>query len=141
VVLNRTIERARALVADLGGRHGWSARLSARPLTPDGLVASTDQASLLVNATTVGMWPVSGGSIWPEDVSLPSGVTVFDLVYNPLETRLLRQARSSGACAIDGLEMLVQQGALAFEMWTGQQVDRDDVADVMRTTCRKRLQA
>jgi shikimate dehydrogenase len=68
-------------------------------------------------------------------------LTVFDLVYNPLETKLLGQARASGASAIDGLEMLVQQGALAFQMWTGERYDMDEVAAVMRRTCRGRLQA
>ena len=141
VVLNRTVERARALVADLGGCQDWSDRLSALPLTTKTLVALTRQASLLVNATTIGMWPAAGGSIWPEGMPLPSAAAVFDLVYNPLETRLLQQAQLSGALAIDGLEMLVQQGTLAFAMWTGQHLDLDHIADVMRTACRKRLHA
>jgi shikimate dehydrogenase len=75
---------------------------------------------LLVNTTSAGMWPHSNDSPWPEALPLPFHWTVFDLVYNPLETRLLRQARQAGAQTIDGLGMLVWQGALAFELWTGQ---------------------
>jgi len=87
---------------------------------PEALIESARAADLLVNATTVGMWPHVDGSVWPDTVPIPAHLTVFDLVYNPLETRLLRQARESGARAIGGLEMLVRQGALAFEIWTGE---------------------
>lgn len=119
VVLNRTLERARALASDLGRREGVFGRMEAAALTAETLVESVREASLLVNATTVGMWPREDGSIWPDDAPIPRHLAVFDLVYNPMETRLLRQARESGARPIGGLEMLVRQGAIAFEMWTG----------------------
>jgi shikimate dehydrogenase len=134
-VLNRTPERAQALVSDLGSRHDWSSRLRALPLTSKALIESTHAADLLVNATTVGMWPHVEGSIWPDGVPIPAHLTVFDLVYNPLETHLLRQARQSGAGAVDGLGMLVRQGALAFEMWTGESAP----VEVMHTTCKRAL--
>jgi shikimate dehydrogenase len=70
-------------------------------------------------------------------VPTPAHLTVFDLVYNPLETRLLFQARESGACAIGGLGMLVGQGALAFEMWTGQPAP----VEVMMSACGRALEA
>ena len=153
VVLNRTPERAQTLVSDLGplprplpegGRGvssfprregGWGVRLHALPLTTETLVESARAADLLVNATTVGMWPHVNGSVWPDSVPIPSHLTVFDLVYNPLETQLLRQARQSGARAIDGLGMLVRQGALAFEMWTGAVAP----VEVMREACEQAL--
>ena len=119
-VLNRTSERAQALVSDLGDLHEWPGSMCALPFTPKTLVEAGHTADLLVNATTVGMWPHADGSIWPESVSIPAHLAVFDLVYNPLETRLLRQARESGAHPIGGLEMLVRQGALALELWTGE---------------------
>ncbi len=74
---------------------------------------------LLVNATSVGMWPQTDASPWPDTLPLSCHLIVFDLVYNPAETRLLAQARAAGAAAISGLGMLIHQGALAFEMWTG----------------------
>jgi len=49
---------------------------------------------------------------------LSANLTVFDIVYNPLPTRLLREAKTAGAQTIDGLEMLVRQGAASFEIWT-----------------------
>lgn len=80
-----------------------------------------DRWDLLVNTTPLGMWPDTQVSPWTDAVPIPPHWTVFDLVYNPSETRLLHQARQSGAQAIDGLEMLVRQGALSFKMWTGIQ--------------------
>jgi shikimate dehydrogenase len=138
-VLNRTPERARALVSDLGSHPGYAVRLHALPLTEETLVESARAADLLVNATTVGMWPHVDGSVWPDTAPVPVHLTVFDLVYNPLETRLLRQARQSGAHAVDGLGMLVRQGALAFDMWTNQGLSVTEVAALMRAACERVL--
>jgi shikimate dehydrogenase len=134
-VLNRAPERAQTLVTDLGRRPRDAARLHALPLTVKTLFESTRAADLLVNATTVGMWPHVDGCVWPGGVPIPSHLTVFDLVYNPLETRLLRQARRSGARAIDGLGMLVRQGALAFGLWTNQGLELEEIAARMRAAC------
>jgi shikimate dehydrogenase len=82
-------------------------------------------ADLAVNATTVGM--VDPGMTL-DVTALPDGATVFDLVYVPAETPLLRAARDRGLRAANGSEMLVQQGAIAFERWTGV----GGMADVMR---------
>lgn len=74
---------------------------------------------LLVNTTSVGMSPNIDETLVPARLLRP-GLTVFDAVYNPPETRLLREARAAGCPAISGLEMLLHQGALSFELWTGQ---------------------
>ena len=138
-VLNRTPERAQTLISDLGSHSGWAPRLRALPLTQRTLIESARPADLLVNATTVGMWPQVNGSAWPDGVPIPPHLTVFDLVYNPLETRLLRQARQSGARTIDGLGMLVRQGALALDMWTNQGLDVSEIARLMRAACERVL--
>ena len=65
------------------------------------------------------MWPEVDRSPWPEDLAFPAHLTVFDLVYNPRQTELLRQARTVGARVIGGLGMLVYLGAIGFKMWTG----------------------
>lgn len=135
VVLNRDAERARTLVSDLRQNAADPSRPAALPLTPETLVESARAADLLVNATTVGMWPRVEESIWPERVAIPSYLTVFDLVYNPLETRLLRQTRASGACGVDGLGMLVRQGALALDLWTEMGLDVDELSNWMRKAC------
>jgi shikimate dehydrogenase len=122
--------QAQALVASLE-----DARLRTLPQTAEALVESARAADLLVNATPVGMSPKAGASIWPEDVPVPAHLTVFDLVYNPPETRLLQQAWQTGAQAIGGLDMLVRQGALSFEMWAGV----EPPIDVMRAACEEGL--
>ena len=134
-VLNRTPERAAALVDDLCDPAGCTSFASGA-LTPEALERSAAEVDLLVNTTTVGMWPQVGASIWPDDRPLPDRLAICDLVYRPLETKLLRQARQAGAVAIDGLGMLIGQGALSFEMWTGQWPPEG----VMRAACIAALQ-
>jgi len=135
VVLNRTLERAQALISDLGLCPQETSRLRALPLTVETLVESARAAGLLINATTVGMWPHVEHSIWPPDVPIPVHLTVFDLVYNPPRTRLLKQARESRAHGISGLGMLVEQGALSFKIWTGKPAP----VEVMRAVCEQAL--
>jgi shikimate dehydrogenase len=126
-VLNRTQSRAQRLVEDLA-----SSPLESGALSRDRLVAEASDSDLLVNATTLGMWPEVNGSIWPEGYAFPSHLTVYDLVYNPVETRLLRQAREAGAQGVDGLGMLARQGALALDVWVDQDLEIDEVAATMR---------
>lgn len=118
-ILNRTLSRAQSLVADLASLFP-SLPLRALPLSPSTLRQEVPSADLLVNATPLGMWPQVKRSPWPDELPMPPSLTVFDLVYNPLETKLMRQAREAGARAIGGLGMLVHQGAAAWELWTGQ---------------------
>jgi 3-dehydroquinate dehydratase/shikimate dehydrogenase len=82
--------------------------------------ATTRRPDLLVNATPVGAWP----AIEASPVETPDARVVYDLVYNPVETTLLRRARAAGARTIGGLEMLVEQAARQFEWWTEQAVPR-----------------
>lgn len=129
MVLSRTLARAEGLIRTFGDN-----RLRSGVLSKEGLIEGARQASLLVNATPIGMWPHVNGSIWPDGAALPAQVSVFDLVYNPIETRLLKQARSSGAQAVSGIEMLIHQGAAAFELWTGMIAP----IDVMRRALKER---
>lgn len=141
MVLNRTLERSQTLVSDLGNnRPRYAARLRALSFTQETLIESARTADLLVNTTTVGMWPHVDSSVWPDGVPVPSHLTVFDLVYNPLETQLLRQARQAGARAIDGLGMLVRQGALAFIKWTNQGFIMEEIVEPMRAACERIMQ-
>ncbi|MDH7486703.1 MAG: shikimate dehydrogenase [Anaerolineae bacterium] len=135
-VLNRTLSRTEALIQHLAPAVPPNS-LSPRLLDRDALVEEAVRADLLVNATSVGMWPDAEHSPWPDELPLPSHLTVFDLVYNPPETRLLRQARRAGAQAIGGLGMLVHQGALAFRLWTGH----SPPLEAMWTACERALTA
>jgi shikimate dehydrogenase len=81
--------------------------------------------SLIVNTTPVGMAPKIDGSPWPENLPFPPHAAIYDLVYNPRETRFVRDARLQGRLATTGLGMLIEQAALAFEIWTGQNPSRE----------------
>jgi shikimate dehydrogenase len=88
----------------------------------DELPALVSQTQLLVNATPLGMWPNIGESPLETAIAeriLPDAIS-YDLIYTPRPTKFLKQAKTQGATAIDGLEMLVQQGAAALEIWLGQ---------------------
>ena len=87
---------------------------------------------LIVNATPVGMSPDVAGSPWPEGLPLPARAAVYDLVYAPRTTRLVREARAQGIPAATGLEMLVEQAILSFERWTGHAPSRDTMLDAVR---------
>jgi len=78
---------------------------------------------LLINATPVGMHPNTGKTPVPPKLLHP-GMTVFDMVYNPVETRLLREARARGAETVNGVKMLVEQGAEALRLWLQIQPDK-----------------
>ena len=82
-------------------------------------------SSLLVNTTPLGMTPNIETSPLPEKLSLPENVAVYDLVYNPRETKLVRDARAQGCAAVTGLGMLIEQAAVAFERWTGHVPPRE----------------
>jgi shikimate dehydrogenase len=78
-----------------------------------------EKADILVNTTSVGMTPNVEDTLVPENM-LKKGLTVIDIIYNPVKTRLLKAAESRGARIMSGLEMLVWQGAAAFELWSGE---------------------
>ncbi len=107
--------RADALVRDLG----------AEALPPEAL--ETCPATILVNATPVGMTPDLDGIPINPDLLGRFGV-VMDIVYQPLATRLLKEARARGAATIDGLQMLIHQGAAQFELFTGQKAPTEVMA-------------
>jgi shikimate dehydrogenase len=118
-VLNRTPARAQVLVQGFFPLFP-SISFNSLPLTLQALHEQIAAAHLLVNTTPVGMWPEVDQSPWPEDLPFPGHLAVFDLVYNPRQTKLLRQAQTVGVKVIGGLGMLVHQGAAAFELWTGE---------------------
>lgn len=121
-VANRDPERAEQLVARLAQP---DVEASAHALDDPGFTAVLGRADLLVNATTVGMVD-AGAAVDP--ARLPASAAVFDLVYVPVETELIRRSRARGLRACNGAGMLVAQGAAAFERWTGVTA----TAEVMR---------
>ena len=113
-LVNRTMARAHALVEQLGASAGIA---GAAVMTLD--EASEWGMSLIVNCTSAGLHPRSDESPWIRGVPFPKCVTVYDMVYRPAITALMRQCAARGGRAIGGLGMLARQGAIAFELWTG----------------------
>jgi len=108
VILNRTQDKARELAKKVKAEEsGGLEKLS--------LIATAD---ILINATSVGMSPKTGQSIVPKEL-LHSRLTVFDIVYNPRETRLITEAREKGCAVVYGYKMLLHQAALQFELFSG----------------------
>ncbi len=91
------------------------------------------RGDLLVNTTPLGMTPAVDTCPWPAWIPFPAGAAVYDLVYNPRETRLVREARAAGLPALTGLGMLIEQAALAFEIWTGCQPPRETLWRVVES--------
>jgi shikimate dehydrogenase len=100
-----------------------------------GFMQACDDCALIINTTPLGMTPNADASPWLDGTPFPPDAFVYDLVYNPAETLFTRQARAAGLRAATGLGMLVEQGALAFEMWTGKTAPRD----IMRQAAERKL--
>ena len=89
------------------------------------LQSPVSNIGLIVNTTPLGMSPHVNQSPLPENLSLPRYVSIYDLVYNPRETKLVKDARAQGLHATTGLGMLIEQAALSFELWTGHRPSRE----------------
>ncbi len=131
-VLNRTRHRAVKLAKDIERRLGK--KILTGSLTRNSLLEALRDADLLVNCTSVGMYPKTKQTVATRKI-LPSGMVVFDIVYNPVKTLLLSEAEAAGAKTITGVGMLVHQGAEAFKIWTGH----SPPLDVMRRAVMKEL--
>lgn len=133
-IANRTVSRAKELAAEIEHKLG----VKAESITIDrtNLKKAIGDKDILVNATSVGMNPNSDKTLVKSEM-MRRGLVVFDIVYKPAQTRLLQEARRAGAKAVEGLGMLVQQGALAFEIWTGKRAPVKVMAAAARGETRR----
>ena len=137
-IINRTLERAEALSLDLTVSLDEGQGLAALAWEERSFRQALGQCDLVVNCTTIGMKHGAGEGQSPVDAKfLTKDMLVCDLVYNPLETPLLKMAAAAGAQTLGGLPMLIYQGAAAFELWTGRQAP----IDVMFNAARRALEA
>lgn len=127
-ITNRNGKRAVALAEDVS-RVG-----KAKAASIEELKTLVQHSDILINSTSAGMFPNVTETLVTSDM-MHSNLVVFDIVYNPVNTRLLQEAREAGAIAIDGVKMLVYQGAEAFKIWTG----KVPPLDVMEKAVRERL--
>jgi shikimate dehydrogenase len=132
-ILNRDVVKARELASVLAP---FGREVVGDELSPNRIQQELQDSDVLINATSVGMTPNASESVvkpgW-----LKADLCVMDIVYNPVETRLIRIARGAGAKVINGVEMLLYQGAASFEIWMGCKAP----VDVMRKAVLKQISA
>lgn len=127
-VVNRSDSRGREMTADL--KRGVATAVTLVPWS--GVYVVPPDADVLVNATCVGLFPDVDGM---PDVDLKiarKDMIVCDAVFNPPETRLLQAAREAGLPVLDGLSMLVYQGVIGYELWTGQNAPEAVMKEALR---------
>jgi shikimate dehydrogenase len=130
VILNRTFERTEDLILDL---KRFNLDLKALPWGTDAMQRALPDCDLVVNCTSMGMKHSPTESQSPLEAALiPKNALVYDVVYNPVETPLLAEAKKAGARTLAGLAMLVYQGALAFKLWTGEEAPIDIMFEAAR---------
>jgi shikimate dehydrogenase len=132
-VLNRTVKQAQNLAKLL--EKIANKKIVAGSLSPSEIQHNIQDSDILINATSVGMKPKADESpVSPK--LLRRNLAVMDIVYNPLETKLAKDAKAAGAQVVSGVEMLIYQGAASFEIWTGKSAP----VEVMREAALKHLQ-
>jgi shikimate dehydrogenase len=119
LVANRTKSRAVILAEKMVAENISCGCDDIEALSLDEVNSVIGEAQVLINATSVGLHGVAEGQTIVRAEQMHKGLVVFDLVYNPLETQLLKQAHKAGCMTIDGVKMLVYQGAESFKIWTG----------------------
>ena len=114
------------------GKAAPECRISLNDLNDtDALRASIEGSDILTNATRVGMKPMDDQSLITDTTMLRPGLIVTDVVYDPEETKLLREAKAAGCKTFDGLGMLVEQGAASFNLYTGLDMPVAEVCDAI----------
>ncbi|MBN1304973.1 MAG: shikimate dehydrogenase [Anaerolineales bacterium] len=122
VIAYRREDRAQALeLAGSAGHAHAGTEVRTVLLEAGSLIVECVPGILIVNATPVGMSPNVDSTPWPSGLNFPEGASVYDVVYSPRETMLVKQARRVGLQAVTGLGMLIEQAALAFSLWTGKE--------------------
>ncbi|MCA2005392.1 MAG: shikimate dehydrogenase [Ignavibacterium sp.] len=125
-LVNRTEQRAETLRQFFKTKMKFDS-FTVNELIPPDIKELVKSSALVVNATSVGMHPDEDDAVLTQKDMFTKDQIVFDLVYNPTQTKLLKLAQSSGARTVDGIKMLVNQAAKSFEIWTGEKMPVEQV--------------
>ena len=128
-ILNRNVDKAQKLADDV-----LASALIDDVSSDDIRNVDLDDADILINTTPVGMHPNVDDAPIASAEEMHDDLVVFDAVYNPNETGLLKEAIKAGAKPVYGIKMLLYQGAESFEIWTGKKAPIDIMEDALRTT-------
>ena len=132
VVLNRTVSEAKKIADTL--EYKFNKKIITDSLSPEIVKEKISNADILLNTTSVGMKPNIQSLVAPNN--LRADLAVMDIVYSPFETQLVKDAKAAEAKVVNGVEMLIYQGAASFEIWTGHEAP----VRVMRKAVLEQLQ-
>lgn len=135
IVANRTFARANELCLELS-KLGIDAIAS--PLTPGALKELVPMAQVVVNATSVGLGNADASPL-PDDVTFDPDALAIEMVYRPLKTRFLNQAREASIETVDGLDILIHQGIESLRLWLDRPIDATRIAPLMRAAALEAL--
>lgn len=125
-IINRTVQRADSVQNYFSTKMRYNG-FKVIDLFPPDIVETLHNSSLIINATSIGMFPEMEDTITDLKESFSSSQIVFDLIYNPPKTKFLQLAEQQGAIIVGGLKMLVSQAAKSFELWTGREMPVDKI--------------
>ena len=128
ILLNRTVERAQKIADEVNGIMGGKLA-AALPIDAYDTLPG-DEKYLAIQATSVGMYPNVEDVVIADEAFYQKVYTGYDLIFNPSETRFMKLVRENGGRAFNGLKMLLYQGVIAYELWTGCEITQEQ-ADVI----------
>jgi shikimate dehydrogenase len=131
-IINRTAQKAESLKEYFTAKMHYD-NFRAYELVPPDLVKVFKQSQLIINTTAVGMSPEVDDSPTMIEDSFSNNQIVFDLIYNPIETKFLNLAASCGVRTVDGLKMFIEQGSKSFELWTGEQMPTNKIYGTLQS--------
>ncbi|HPI37482.1 MAG TPA: shikimate dehydrogenase [Ignavibacteriaceae bacterium] len=129
-IVNRTEQRAETIRSYFSEKMKYD-QFKVYELFPPELLDVLKNSAAIINATSVGMFPEIDDSIITQSSVFVKEQLVFDLIYNPTKTKLLKLAESEGAIAVNGIKTLVYQAAKSFELWTNHEMPVDKISDVI----------
>lgn len=125
-IINRTVQKAESLKEYFQAKMLFE-KMKPHELFPPDLTEVFKDSKLIINTTSVGMFPEVDDSATTIEDSFTKDQIVFDVVYNPINTKMLQLAGEKGATTLNGLKMFVEQGARSFELWTGEKMPTDKI--------------
>lgn len=130
-IINRTLQIAESLKDYFQSKMLFD-NIKTYELVPPDLTRIFRKSKLIVNTTSMGMYPEVDDSATTISKSFKEGQIVFDVIYNPFKTKFLQIAEEQGATVLSGLTMFLEQGAKSFELWTGETMPRDEIYEVLK---------
>ena len=131
-IVNRTEQTAESLKEYFSAKMLYT-NFKAFHLFPPDLVSLFQSSKLIVNTTSMGMYPDIDDAATTIKESFVKDQIVFDVIYTPVQTKLLKLAQSQGARTINGLQMFVEQGARSYELWTGEKMPVEKVKKTLES--------